>query len=214
MKILNPRVLEDLERGVPLRLDVGCGERPWPGYYGVDLVEMNGVDIIADLNEPLDLLPDNSVGAIISRHVLEHIPNLVPLLAEFRRITRPDGKIEIVVPHFSNPYFYSDPTHVRFFGLYTFFYFAHPEHQPRRKVPAFYSDVRFRVESIQIDFPRDGLLERLTCPVLKRLINLSTGMQDWYERRLCRLFTAKQIRYVLRPEKAATSGVQSRSRAA
>jgi SAM-dependent methyltransferase len=202
MKILNPRVLEDLERGVPLKLDVGCGERPSPGYYGVDLVEMNGVDIVADLNKPLDLLPDNSVGAIISRHVLEHIPNLVPLLAEFRRITRPDGRIEIVVPHFSNPYFYSDPTHVRFFGLYTFFYFADPEHQPRRKVPAFYSDVRFRVESIRIDFPRDGLIERLTCPLLKRLVNLSTGAQDWYERRLCRVFTARQIRYVLRPEKA------------
>ena len=213
MKILNPRVLEDLERGVPLRLDVGCGERPSPGHYGVDLVEMDGVDIVADLNEPLDLLPDNSVGAIISRHVLEHIPNLVPLLAEFRRITRPDGRIEIVVPHFSNPYFYSDPTHVRFFGLYTFYYFADPEHQPRRKVPAFYSDVRFRVESIRIDFPREGLIERLTCPVLKRLINLSTGMQDWYERRLCRVFTAKQIRYVLRPDKAATCRV-SGSRAA
>ena len=203
MKILNPNVRDDLARGVPLRLDVGCGQRPQPGFYGVDLLEMDGVDIVADLNQPLALLPDNSVEALVSRHVLEHIPNLVPLLAEFQRITRPEGTIEIVVPHFSNPYFYSDPTHVRFFGLYTMYYFVDPEHQPRRKVPAFYSDVRFRVESIRIDFPHDGLLQRLTTPVLKRLINLSFGMQDWYERHLCRLFTARQIRYVLRPDKPA-----------
>jgi hypothetical protein len=30
--------------------------------------------------------------------------------------------IEIIVPHFSNPHYYSDPTHVRFFGLYTMSY--------------------------------------------------------------------------------------------
>ena len=69
---------------------------------------------------------------IYSRHPLEHVRNFLPLMAELHRVTRPGGRIEIIVPHFSNPYGYSDPTHVRHFGLYTFFYFADEEDQPRR----------------------------------------------------------------------------------
>ena len=205
MRIISERLRADLERGVPVKLDLGCGQRPQPGFYGVDHVEMEGVDLVADLNEPLSLLPDNSVAAVHTKHVLEHVTNLVPLLSELQRVTRPDGRIEIVVPHFSYPYFYSDPTHVRFFGLYTMFYFADPQHQPKRKVPAFYSNSRFSVESIRFDFPHDGWLDRLLTPILKRVINSSFAMQDFYERRLCRWLPARQIRYVLRPEKSADS---------
>ena len=207
MKILNPQILDDLRRGVPLRIDLGCGQRKREGFYGVDCVEMDGVDIVADLNEPLALLPDDSVGEIYTRHVLEHVTDLLPLLAELRRVTRPDGRIEIVVPHFSNPYFYSDPTHVRFFGLYTMFYFVDAEHQPKRKVPAFYSHLRFRVDSIRIEFSRHTLFDRLLVPALSRVVNLGIGVQDWYERRLCRLFPANQIRYVVRPAKPVANGV-------
>lgn len=82
-----------------------------------------GVDIQADLNEPLDLLPDGSVEAVHCRHLLEHIDRLLHLLDELHRVVRPGGEIDIRVPHFSNPYGYSDPTHVRFFGLYSFFTF-------------------------------------------------------------------------------------------
>src|SRR5205823_4515531 len=110
MKILNPAILDDLADGRPLKLNLGSGRRSLAGFYNVDLVALPEVDALADLNEPLTELPNDSVDAIYCRHTLEHVDNLLGALAEFHRVTRPGGTIEIVVPHFSNPNFYSDPT--------------------------------------------------------------------------------------------------------
>jgi hypothetical protein len=130
------------------------------------------------------------------------VKELEALLREMHRITRPDGVIEILVPHFSNPYFYSDPTHVRFFGLYTMYYFTDPEDQPAfRKVPCHYSDLRFRVESIEIEFYRTNPVGKALGPLFAGWINRGIREQDFYERRLSGVFPAWQIRYILRPRK-------------
>jgi SAM-dependent methyltransferase len=203
MKILNPAVRHDLEAGRKLQLNLGCGLRRLPGYYNVDRVPLAGVDILADLEAPLAELPDDSVQAIYCRHTLEHVSRLLELIAELHRVTQPDGRIEVIVPHFSNPYGYSDPTHVRFFGLYSFFYLAAEEHQPRRKVPNFYLPQRFRVEHVRFNLLRSSVADKVARAVLQPLINRSVGWLDWYERRLCRLVPADDIHFVLRPEKAA-----------
>src|SRR5690349_7078200 len=117
MKIVNPVVQAEIAAGRPVRINLGCGPRPRDGYYGLDWLELPGVDVVADLNQPLDLLPDNSVEAIYTHHVFEHIEKFTELLQEIHRVVIPGGRVEVVVPHFSNPYGYSDPTHVRFFGL-------------------------------------------------------------------------------------------------
>jgi SAM-dependent methyltransferase len=205
MKIVNPAVLDDLAAGRGLRLNLGSGRRPVPGFYGVDRVPLPGVDVVADLDEPLADLPDNSVDEVYTRHALEHVSRLLELLAELHRVTRPGGRLEIVVPHFSNPYGYSDPTHVRFFGLYSFFYFCDPEDQPRRKVPAFYLPQRFRVESVRCRLLKASPADRLLAPLLQPLINRSVGWLDWYERRLCRWLPASEIRYVLRTKKGGAN---------
>jgi ubiquinone/menaquinone biosynthesis C-methylase UbiE len=165
----------------------------------LDLVDLPGVDVQANLNEPLDQLPNGSVDAIHCRHLLEHIDNLLPLLEEMHRVVRPGGVIDIRVPHFSNPYGYSDPTHVRFFGLYSFFYFAADQDQPKRKVPAFYSKCRFQVKQIHIRLMHATWFDKVVRSVLQPLINLSSGWQDWYERRLCRMFPANEIQYQIIP---------------
>jgi SAM-dependent methyltransferase len=203
MRILNPAVLADLEAGRPLRLNLGGGQREKVGFYNVDCVEMPGVDILADLERPLEALPSDSVTEIYSRHVLEHISHFGELVAELHRVTRPEGRIEIIVPHFSNPYAYSDPTHVRFFGLYTFFYYADSADQPRRKVPTFYTPVRFRVESVRLQLLKRSWLEKLARLLTQPLLDRGIDWMDWYERRCCRFFPVGDVRYVLRPVKKA-----------
>jgi hypothetical protein len=127
---------------------------------------------------------------------------------------RPNGCIEISVPHFSNPYGYSDPTHVRQFGLYTFFYFADEIDQPRRKVPSFYLSERFTVESVRIQLLKPSLLFKPLTASLEWFINRGIALQDWYERAVCRSFPADSIRYVLRVKKGALGANANTRRAA
>jgi SAM-dependent methyltransferase len=203
MKILNPAVLDDLRAGRRLRLNLGSGLRRLEGFYNVDVVELPGLDILADLNEPFSQLPDNCVETIHCRHVLEHVERLMELLAEIHRVTHPDGRIDVTVPHFSNPYGYSDPTHVRFFGLYSFFYFCDESDQPRRKVPNFYSPLRFRVQSVTFNLLKESLPEKAVRAIIGPLINCGITWLDWYERRMCRLFPINDVRYLLSPVKPA-----------
>jgi hypothetical protein len=201
MRIVNPRIHDDLAASRALRLNLGSGGRPLDGYYNVDLLPLPGVDIVADLNEPLTALPDNCVEAVSSRHTLEHVSRLLELMAELHRVTLPDARLDIVVPHFSNPYGYSDPTHVRFFGVYSFFYFCDEADQPRRKVPSFYMPERFRVEAIRCRLLKMSIAEKVLQTLLEPLINRGIGWLDWYERRLCRWLPISDIRYVLRTKK-------------
>lgn len=201
MRIVNPKVTDDLAASRPIRLNLGVGRRPRESYYGLDWIEMPGVDVVADLNEPFSDLPDNSVEAIYTHHTFEHVVNFLPLLKEIHRVVIPEGRVEVIVPHFSNPYGYSDPTHVRFFGLYTFYYFSDEVDQPRRKVPAFYLPERFAVESINITLMPTLLLFKPVRRLATKIVNSSMWMLDWYERSWCRHFPADSIRYVLRVKK-------------
>lgn len=202
VRFLNLQVAKDLAQGKALRIDVGSGRRPQPGFYGLDEVEFAEVDIAADLNKPLDLLPNDCAEHIFSSHALEHVRELIPLLAEFHRITRHGGILEIIVPHFSNAYFYSDPTHVRFFGLYTLNYFVEMDKQPGpHKVPTLPTSTRFELDSVRISFYRFNLFDRLVVPFLRYFANRTPASQHCYELRWSRLFPASELTFKLRVSK-------------
>jgi len=193
---VKPAVKTALERGELLKLDLGGGRNPRAGYFSVDLRDSDQTDIVADLSYPLEQIPDRSVAAIYSRHALEHIANILVTMQEIRRICVPDATIEILVPHFSNVYGCSDPTHVRFFGIYSMYYFCAAENQPHRKVPSY--DDGFQVESLQLCFYRYTLIDRLANRVLSPILNRSFALQNFYERRLSHVFHAWQIYFVLK----------------
>ena len=62
-----------------MRLDLGAGQRPADGFYAVDQHALPGIDIVADLNGPLDLLPDGSVAEVYTCHTLEHVDRFLPV---------------------------------------------------------------------------------------------------------------------------------------
>jgi hypothetical protein len=203
MKIVNDELRQRLERGERVKLELGPGGRAREGFFGIDSVPLPGVDVVGDLNQPWTALPDDCVEEIYTRHTFEHLTNLLGVMRELHRVCASDARIEIVVPHFSNVYAMSDPTHVRFFGLYTMYYFVDPVEQPWRKVPAFYSDARFRVDRIFIAFYRNSRLERWFVAAFERLVNWRFWTQECYERRFAYLFHAWEIRYLLRPVNAS-----------
>jgi len=201
MKISNPQVNIDISLGIPLRLHIGGGDTRKKGYYNLDILDTPNTDIIANLNYKLSLIPDNSVISVYTRHTLEHISNFMLLMEELNRVCMHDAEITVIVPHFSNPYYYSDPTHVRHFGLYTMHYFMDSEHQPGRKVPSFYTNIRFCLTNTYIEFYRTSLLDRLLVPLIRRLVNINFKTQEVYERRWSWIYPAWQITYRLSPKK-------------
>lgn len=198
MKILNSQLKEDLASGKAVRLDFGCGRSKLAGCYGVDVKELDGVDVVADFDKHLSDLPSNCADYIFSAHTLEHIHNIIGFMEEIHRISRPEGKIEIITPHFSNVLGYSDPTHCRLFGLYSMYYFSPTELQPTtRKVPCYYSTAGFEVEKVVIEFYSETIFDKCVVPFLRRFVNWSIKTQHIYERRLAHFFHAAIIRYHL-----------------
>ena len=203
MRIKNAAVLDALARGELLNLEFGGGRTKRPGFFNVDCVDLDEVDIVANLNVPFESLPDNCVASIYSNHVFEHVQNFVSLMEEIYRIAAPSAVIETVVPHFSNAYFYSDPTHNRAFGLYSMCYFVERAQQPFvRKVPCYYSNARFLLDCINIEFFPGRGLSRRAKPWLEAFFNKTPLRQDLYERQASKFLRAQQLRYVMRPAKS------------
>lgn len=195
---------EAINCGKPVVVELGCGRKKKQDRIGIDLADLPGVDIVADIEQGLCFLPDKSVDEIHSRSVLEHIENFEGLMKEMVRVLKPDGTAHIYVPHFSSPYFYSDYTHRRPFGLYTFNYFVDAEHQPARKVPDYYTDVRIRILSLKLKFRSTFKLLNPLRKIWGRFINLHPGLQRFYEENLCYILPCHGIEVVFKPEQRAS----------
>lgn len=179
-------------------VELGCGPRKAPGRIGVDLVDLPGVDVIASLEDGLPFLPDASVDEIHAYSVFEHVRNFEQLMREMLRVLKPGGRVHCFVPHFSNPYYYSDYTHIRFFGLYTFYYFCEESQQPQRKVPNFYTDIRIEVESLQMVFRSPFWRRNRFKRLVQRIVNSSPWWQEFHEENLCFLIPCYGLQVVLR----------------
>ncbi|MDR3444400.1 MULTISPECIES: methyltransferase domain-containing protein [unclassified Dyella] len=115
-------------------LDIGCGRGEWLELLrdhgltarGIDLNRVfadicrgYGLDVMeGDAIKILTSLQDNSIGAITSMHLVEHLSfeQVIVLLDEARRVLRPGGVIVLETPNPENPSvgshtFYMDPTH-------------------------------------------------------------------------------------------------------
>jgi SAM-dependent methyltransferase len=81
------------------RLHWGCGGSAAPGWINSDRGEYPGVDLVCDILDGLPL-PGDSVDYAVSIHALPEIPygDLVPALAELRRVLKPGGVLRLGLP--------------------------------------------------------------------------------------------------------------------
>lgn len=172
---------EALTSGEPVVLELGCGRRKKPGRIGIDCVNLPEVDIVTDLETGLGFMPNESIDEIHAEHVFEHIENFEGMMREVVRILKPEGTCRVRVPHFTNPYAYSDYTHKRTFGLYTFYYFVDEERQLSRKVPSHYTDIRIRILRQRLIFRSPFKLRNIWRKVFGSVINAGRAIQEFYE---------------------------------
>src|SRR5215467_8699044 len=95
-----------------LKLNLGCGEKRYPGYVNVD--KHGTPDLVHDLETfpwPWD---NDSVCEILLYHVLEHLgqqPSVfLGIMKEMYRVCQANARVFIVVPHFRHDLFFHDPT--------------------------------------------------------------------------------------------------------
>jgi SAM-dependent methyltransferase len=93
-------------------LDIGCGRNKHPGSVGLDHMPLPGVDVVASLEQVLPF-NDGEFDAVFANQVLEHVRDMVGLMAEIHRILRPGGILLAHVPYFRSSWAHIDPTHVR-----------------------------------------------------------------------------------------------------
>jgi len=183
-----------------IAIEIGCGATKKQGRITIDRVDLPNVDIVADIEDGLSFLPDKSVDEIHSRSVFEHIQNFENLMREIVRVLKPTGQAHIFVPHFSNPNYYSDYTHKRFFGMYTFYYFVKPENQLKRKVPVFYNDIRINVLHQKLKFRSSFKILRPFKKLFGWFVNMHPLLQAYYEENLCYIFPCDGIDLVFTPD--------------
>lgn len=114
-----------------IRLDIGCGANKQDGFVGLDIRDLEGVDIVHDFENIPWPIPAESVLVAMASHVVEHISphhfGFVNFMDEVWRVLRPGAEFAISLPHGSSQGFLQDPTHCNPCNEATWAYFD-PEH--------------------------------------------------------------------------------------
>ncbi len=103
-----------------LVLDIGCGNNKKENSVGCDCLKSDSVDILADARS----LPfqDEVFDHVYSSHVIEHFSHreVKDIMAEWVRVLKKDGVIEIVCPwlRVCALYLFLRPTHKHMMDIY------------------------------------------------------------------------------------------------
>lgn len=191
--------LDRIDDGEEIVLELGCGSRKrHRDAIGIDLKDYPGVDIVGDALDILKRFPNNSVSAVYSYHFFEHLEEVTAYMTELNRIMKQDGSLQVVTPHFSNPYYYSDPTHRTHYGLYSFAYFCGNVFF-RRQVPRYDQDLDFELVDVELIFKSAPpfVLRWGIKKLFQFVFNINRYMMELYEENFCYLIPCYEIRYVL-----------------
>lgn len=84
--------------GAPLRLHLGSGQAPIPGWVNIDVQALPGVDRVLDVRAGL---PFENVSSIFGEHFLEHLEleEGLACLAECRRVLADEGVLRLSTPN-------------------------------------------------------------------------------------------------------------------
>lgn len=132
-----------------LKLNLGCGRKPFPGFVNVDRVAMTGVDRVADLDSGPWPFPNRCASRIEAHHVFEHVDNPILFMTECHRILTRGGYLHITTPYYRHPDSFTDPTHRRHCTEHTFDYWI-PGNPYHRESNEAYGGISFERAQMQI----------------------------------------------------------------
>ena len=114
------KVRKKLNKMDPRKIDLGCGPNKREGCLGIDIMLIDGVDIVRDIDKRGLPFSDSAVEYIYTCHFLEHTDNFIFIMNEIFRVCCANALVEIIVPTIMSPHALADPSHKRLFNFYTF----------------------------------------------------------------------------------------------
>jgi SAM-dependent methyltransferase len=175
-------------------LELGCGNKkgcgcPYKGEItGVDADPKSQADVIWNLEKFPYPFKDSEFDAVYSHHCVEHLGDTLKVMEEIARITKPHGKVTMLVPYGKGRLALGNVTHKKFFSA-----------EAINSVAGFNQKIKVlksEYHLIHRGFPelqnwKGRLLRQLATPI-DFLINLNPGL---YER--IGLFPADEIEWEL-----------------
>ena len=113
-----------------MKIDLGCGRRKQPGWFGLDCQQLDGVDLVCDLNEAIPL-PDNCAEEARAFDCLEHVQNnkRIHIMDEIWRLLKPGALFTSFTPSTDGRGAFQDPTHYAFWNQNSFWYYTMDNHR-------------------------------------------------------------------------------------
>jgi SAM-dependent methyltransferase len=140
-----------------MRVNLGAGSMPEPGWVNVDIVKVDGVDVVHDL----DVFPwpfaDGEAERIKAFDVYEHVNEPLAFMRECHRILRKGGVLAIHTAYWKNPDSYRDPDHKRFLTEESFDYWVPGTYLNARYGDAYAQGCHFEKVRVALDTPLGDL---------------------------------------------------------
>lgn len=138
-----------------LKINLGSGADPFPGWVNVDMMDLPEVDVVHNLIKFPYPFEDNSADEMRAVDVIEHLPpyigdehGVIKFLEECHRILKPGAELFIQTPGWRADFLWIDPTHVRGFDVQSMDFFDPEKHYG--KTTGFYSQCKFTVKSEEL----------------------------------------------------------------
>jgi len=141
----------------PKKLSLACGQAKPEGYFGIDYVDVPGVDLVHDLMDFPWPIKTNSVQEINCSHFVEHIPHFRPgftkdgwwhFFDEVYRICKKAAVCTFVHPYAMSVRADWDPTHERRIHEMTWYYLS-KEWRVSQGLDHYQTEVDFEVALIE-----------------------------------------------------------------
>lgn len=109
------------------KLDIGCGTQKEDGYFGIDRFDINGVDLVLNLEKDDLPFPNNSIDHVVTYHALEHLRDYSHIVKEVWRVLKPNAQFFVCVPYAYNSLNVANIYHVSRFNEHSFRFFTNEE---------------------------------------------------------------------------------------
>jgi hypothetical protein len=171
-------------------LEIGCGKKKMePDSIGIDRSADSLADIVWDLDQYPWPLETGRFKRIHMSHIIEHLSDVMGVMAEVHRVANDGADVFITTPHFSSHNSWVDPTHKLHLAVASFEYFT------GRNFATFQgSPFRMEIISTKLTFGGNFILDSLGRWISRMSLK-------WYERHAAWIFPALDIQCHLRVRK-------------